>query len=87
MRIALDFDGTFTLAPPFWSQFIRQAQDEGHEVICVTMRYPAESIEMPHQIEVIYTSRMAKAKFMEMAGRTIDVWIDDKPHWITQSSV
>jgi len=86
MLVALDYDGTYTLDPRFWDQFIRHAQDHGHVVVCVTMRYPSEPIEMPCQLEVIYTSRVAKAAFMANIGRKVDIWIDDSPHWILSSS-
>jgi len=80
MRIALDFDKTYTLDPPMWNAWIDMARKRDHEVICVTMRYPSESIEMP--CEVVYTSRQAKGPFMLALDRKPDVWIDDSPHWI-----
>lgn len=84
MLIALDYDGTFTHDPKFWVHFVSLAKIAGHEVICVTMRYRHEAIDMP--CEVIYTSRKAKGPYMESLGRKPDVWIDDAPHWILQSS-
>ena len=41
--IGLDYDGTYTVDPDLWLRFVRQAKDRGHEVICVTMRYPEET--------------------------------------------
>lgn len=79
MRISLDYDGTYTQDMPFWNMFIESAKQAGHEVVCVTMRYPHETIVMP--CEVIYTGRKAKIK---CAG--IDVWIDDNPQWILRDS-
>ena len=84
MIIALDYDGTYTADPHFWRSFIESAQDNGHTVICVTMRYPDEHIEMP--CEVIYTSRKAKVPFMGSIGRSVSVWIDDSPHWLLENS-
>ena len=84
MRIGLDYDGTFTLDPQFWLAFIESAKANGHEVICVTMRFPDEPVDMP--IPVIYTSRVAKAFHMAAIGRLPDVWIDDSPHWIYQGA-
>lgn len=81
MRIALDYDGTYTLAPGFWNGFIMNASCQGHEVICVTMRYPdSQAVVMPCPIH--YTSYKAKVPFMEAAGVKIDVWIDDIPKWL-----
>lgn len=84
MRIALDHDRTYTLDPVLWDAWVDHAKKRGHEVVCVTMRYPHEPIQMP--CEVIYTSRGAKAPFMAALGRMPDVWIDDAPHWILESS-
>lgn len=67
-----------------WNAWINLARDSGHEVICVTMRYPHEAVDMP--CEVIYTSREAKAPVMARLERYPDVWIDDMPHFILSSS-
>ncbi len=75
MKIAIDYDGTYTQDPALWNAFIGQAELAGHSVTCVTMRYPTEPIDMP--CDVFYTSRKAKA----MAFKA-DVWIDDSPHWL-----
>jgi hypothetical protein len=82
--IALDHDGTYTADPSLWNAWIENAQEHGHEVLCITMRYPTEPISMP--CEVVYTSRLAKGPHMAALGRMPDIWIDDKPHWIFQSS-
>lgn len=75
MKIALDHDGTYTNDMQFWDAFIELAHRHGHEVVCVTMRFPEESISMP--CNVIYTSRQAKVLHYEA-----DIWIDDNPRWI-----
>ena len=84
MNIALDYDGTYTRDPQLWADFINNALALGHKIVCVTMRFPEESISMP--IEVIYTSRLAKGVFMANIGRYPDVWIDDMPHLITMDA-
>ena len=81
MRIALDYDNTYTLDPALWDGFIKAAQNRGHDVRIVTMRYPQEVIDAA-PVEVTYTSRKAKASVT-----SADVWIDDKPHWIYQDAV
>lgn len=80
MRIALDYDGTYTADPALWYTLILAARQCGHEVVCITMRYPTEPIEVP--VPVIYTSRQAKVAFMEERGEKVDIWIDDSPHWL-----
>lgn len=79
MRISLDHDGTYSEDPVLWDAFIALAQSRGHEVVCVTMRHPHESVKMP--IKVIYTCRQAKANHYQA-----DVWIDDAPHWVYSDS-
>jgi hypothetical protein len=80
MKIALDYDRTYTEDPGLWAAFIKIAADRGHVVKIVTMRRPDERItNVP--VEVIYTSRKAKA-----SATQADVWIDDSPHWIYQDA-
>lgn len=79
MRIALDYDGTYTRDPEFWDKFIVAAVVAGHQVVCVTQRFPEEraAIGCP----VIFTSRQTpKAKFV--LDQMPDVWIDDQPQRI-----
>lgn len=79
MKIALDYDGTYTADPELWDWFIDKLLSRGHEVVCVTMRYPTEPIALT--IPVIYTSRKAKYSFVPDA-----IWIDDKPAWLFNDS-
>ena len=81
MLIALDWDKTYTLDPELWDAFIVNAQQRGHTVKIVTMRYPHEILQ-DAPVEVLYTSRGAKAKTISP-----DVWIDDQPHWIVNDSL
>lgn len=78
MRIALDYDGTYTRDPKAWDKVISIFQEMGHQIECVTMRYPSEPIDMP--IQIIYTSRQAKMKATQ--DNPYDIWIDDNPAWI-----
>lgn len=80
MIIALDYDGTYTADPMLWLPFIAMALQRGHRVVCVTMRYPEEAIDMP--CEVVYTSRKAKAIAFKA-----DIWIDDNPKWLLSDSI
>ncbi len=83
MRIALDYDGTYTSCPALWEEFILLAEKLGHEVVFVTMRFKEdpELIYAP-SCEVIYTARAAKGPFMAALGRIPDIWIDDMPQRI-----
>lgn len=87
MRIALDYDGTYTRDPTMWAQFIELARGLGHEVVCVTQRFeddPEECLpEMP--CHVFYTNRQPKARVLRLLGCSIDIWIDDNPQWVFAS--
>lgn len=80
MRIGVDYDGTYTKAPELFAAFILLAIQNGHEVLCVTMREPNDPIKVP--CEVIYTSSEKKGFFMHRIKRPIDIWIDDHPEFI-----
>jgi hypothetical protein len=79
MKIAIDYDGTYTRDPILWDTFITIATESGHEVVCVTMRHPSEPIQM--SCPVLYTCRKAKALYY-----AADIWIDDKPQWLFADS-
>lgn len=84
MKIALDYDGTFTLDPGFWFNFIAMAQNSGHEVAVVTKRYPKK----PELVDilscrVIYTERRSKLYNDEVKEFSPDIWIDNNPFDIT----
>lgn len=84
MNIALDYDGTHTADPALWDAFIRTAIARGHDVRCVTMRYPSEEITVP--CPVIYTGRKAKLEQAAERGFIVKVLIDDMPHFILESA-
>lgn len=78
MRIALDWDGTYTADPEFWDDFARLARARGHEVTIVTGRGPSEAIA--HFLPIVYCSRTAKQNHY-----SADVWIDDIPRWVVEN--
>ncbi len=86
MKIALDYDDTFTTDPELWRNFAASAIRRGHQVICVTMRFQHESTDMDNwlraNVPIVFTGRKAKKPFLERTGIRIDVWIDDRPEWI-----
>lgn len=91
MNIALDFDDTYTRDPELWDSFVRNAQDRGHEVWCVTMRDGSrqEVIDtigaLVGKDHCIFTAQQAKAPFMWELGIRIDVWIDDSPQYVNKN--
>jgi len=86
MLIALDYDETYTRDPELWQSFISLAHKMNHIVICTTMRYEHESIDMCpsllSRVKTIFTGRKAKREFLQSIGYIIDIWIDDKPDFI-----
>lgn len=86
MRIALDWDSTYTLAPGFWDSFISRAKVEGHDVRIVTFRTEAMNDAaltwMSSIIPVIFTAGYQKRSFCANLGWFPDIWIDDSPEFI-----
>ena len=82
MKIALDFDDTYTEDPELWNSFISLAKKRGHSVAFVTYRderFNAINLDIRAVaenlgIEVVFTGGSQKAtKFCA------NIWIDDNP--------
>ena len=95
MKIAIDYDDTYTLDPEFWDGVIASANRCGHEILFVTMRPENKLINPPPEdhdgcfvdltfkgCRVYYTNCAAKRKYMEFMGIYPDVWIDDNPKYV-----
>jgi uncharacterized protein YueI len=76
MKIALDYDNTFTQDPGMWMAFIYMAQRCGHEITIVTSRHPHTPVPLTG-LPVIYCGFTAKHNHHKA-----DVWIDDDPKHI-----
>lgn len=89
----LDFDDTYTAAPVLWDNFIKEAQSQGHTVVCCTMR-PAHSKHFgrnvslylgQHNVPIVYAA-LYKDKWEAMTEAGYDcenaIWIDDRPQYI-----
>lgn len=83
MKIALDYDDTFTADPDLWMEFVASAKARGHEVTFVTFRYAGPyngDIEIDAQrmeIPIVFCGQKQKASCYQA-----DIWIDDRPEWI-----
>lgn len=90
MIIALDYDGTYTADIELWLAFVRNAKERGHRVIVCTMRYEDEGLSidprLKDEVEIFYTSRRAKKKYMRNQGIEPNIWIDDNPDWLYEDS-
>lgn len=90
MKIALDFDGTFTADPPLWKTLVAMAKERGHEVKIVTARHkgfgdsliafdngPVEAAAADMGVEVVYCGMQQK-----QGCWGADIWIDDRPDMV-----
>lgn len=81
MRIAIDFDNTYTLNPGAWKQCIVILQAAGADVICISSRFPNVPISgIP--VPVYYSCGQLKWEFAYEHGIEVDIWIDDIPSCI-----
>jgi len=87
MRIAIDFDDTYTLDPEMWDKILVLMCRSGHEVFCITAR-PDDHMEKVRQTigkivgidNCIGTQLLAKRQYVkDHYDLTFDVWIDDTP--------
>lgn len=91
MRIALDYDHTYTADPILWNAFIRAAKQQGHDIRCVTARSATEDrtqglVDIEERLPVIYTNGIAKENICLYLDWLPDVWIDDKVRNILNNS-
>lgn len=80
MRIALDYDGTYTADPAFWGAVKALAEERGHEMFFVTKR--GESNKGFLDVagwQAHHADRIAKMRFCREEGIRVDIWIDDDP--------
>lgn len=91
MRIALDWDQTWTRDPEFWARFVRDAKARKHDIRIVTMRGSDqigdilyEQQELDAVIPVITTNMVQKRPHCEAIGWMPDIWIDDSPEFIVR---
>lgn len=92
VKIALDYDDTYTKAPELWDRFITDANDLGHEVKVVTARNSiADKIPDEFDCDIIYCDGIAKRFYCtwfanKTEGWVPEIWIDDKPSSIDNNS-
>lgn len=88
MRIALDYDDTYTLDPEFWDNFIELSLTCRIDIRIVTVRHPElDKVRENFTIPVIYTTGMAKRWWLENNLDWMpDIWIDDTPMNIEYNS-
>ena len=92
MRIALDYDNTYTADPTLWRHFVYRCRERGHEVFIVTARderfdRTPDLVDIEHYFKVVWCRGVAKRWWCSHFGPgAFDVWIDDKPEAILFNS-
>jgi hypothetical protein len=76
MKIALDYDDTYTRDPKLWEDFGASVRLAGHEITIVTKRGPSNQGPIAYKtaIPVIYTDRKAKQALIASMGLHFDIW-------------
>lgn len=89
MKLALDFDNTFTAEPAFWQTFITFASEWGHSVVLVTARCETkdginwDALTMNWApCPIIWCDGKPKRE----VAKGIDIWIDDDPYSLVHGS-
>lgn len=89
MRIALDWDDTWTRDAALWATFVRLALRQGHDVRIVTFRRPSGVPDIERELqnfqlnlEIIATNHISKRAVCRALGWEPHVWIDDMPELI-----
>ena len=92
MLISLDHDGTYTLNPAFWDDFIKLAQEHGNAVHIVTLRDAVKDrlASERHLIDlgcmIIYCDGRPKKEVAKERGYSYAIWIEDDPRCIHEGS-
>ena len=87
LKIALDYDETFTSDRSFWSNFVILSKISNHQIVFVTYRTnrevdnnsDIESDAITCGINVIYSQGQPKRTVFDA-----DIWIDDSPETIVE---
>lgn len=81
MKVAIDFDNTFTANPNAWKKVIEILEASGATVICISSRFPNVPIwGIP--VPIYYSCGQLKWEFAHERGIEVDIWIDDIPSCI-----
>jgi len=88
MIVAIDYDGTYAVAPELWNQFIKLFQEAGHTIICVTGRTEQSSMaqavldSIGKLVPVVFAGEQWKREAAKKRGYKVDIWIDDMPEMV-----
>lgn len=86
MRLAIDFDDTYTRSPALWDAFLRIAREDGHIVWCVTVHKARQMEEVHASIgQIIGIDNCMPPESFPSADHLdtyVDTWIEDAPEMI-----
>ena len=93
LLVILDSDETYTEAPEIWDAFIKSLLENGHVVVCCTMRVAGNGINddvirdmtEKHGIPIVYAATYKdKWEAIQNYGYHPEnaIWIDDRPMYI-----
>ena len=80
--IAIDHDGTYTLAPQLWDEALEVFKRAGFKIVCITSRFPDCPLPPNLPFPVYYACGEPKWEFAHRRGIEVDIWIDDTPYQI-----
>lgn len=91
LRIALDYDDTFSADKPMWANIVAFMKANGCDVRFVTSRfestnkYSNEDILQDSDrinIPIIFCNGKSKQEVVDRVNFKVNIWIDDYPLWI-----
>lgn len=92
VKIALDFDGTYTLHPEFWDLFLHNCKAHGIKVLIVTLRHAThDRLAVEAHLErlgagIVYCGGRPKAGVLKERKIEVDVWVEDDPRCVHEGS-
>lgn len=95
LKIAMDYDDTFTADKPMWANIIKFMKGNGCDVRFVTARfentdkYSNEDILQDSDrlnIPIIFCNGKPKEDVTNRVNFKVNIWIDDHPLWIPNHS-
>ena len=92
MRIALDFDGTYSEHPKLWNEFILLCHLHGVGIDIVTLReqdvdkLAIEQDLIDRGCNIIYCDGRPKHAVAKDRGLVYDIWIEDDPKAVHEGS-
>ncbi|MFY0656356.1 MAG: hypothetical protein JXR12_06370 [Neptunomonas phycophila] len=90
VRVALDFDDTYTKDPATWQKLVSTMKEAGWDVRIVTFRddvggynnHDIKAAASVMDLPIIFTAGKQKSVFCRKVGFVPSFWIDDLPYLI-----